>query len=68
VGVSDKAFKRLWEIDQVIRQTIASTSTAKMGEDGTLLTIKFVSGFEKFNTRPYHNYETCTKPGATVIA
>jgi hypothetical protein len=25
---------------------------------GTVLTIEFVSGFEMFNTRPYHNYET----------
>ncbi len=26
--------------------------------DGTLLTIEAISGFEKFNTRPYHCYET----------
>jgi hypothetical protein len=26
--------------------------------DGTVMRIEFVSGFEKFNDRPYHNYET----------
>jgi hypothetical protein len=26
--------------------------------DGTLLTIEAISGFEKFNNRPYHCYET----------
>lgn len=26
--------------------------------DGTVMVIEFISGFELFNTRPYHNYET----------
>ena len=26
--------------------------------DGTFLKLEYVYGFEKFNTRPYHNYET----------
>lgn len=63
--MSDKAFKRLWEADKVIRETISATVNSPkdkpwsvLGEDGTLLTIRFISGFEKFNTRPYHNYET----------
>ena len=25
---------------------------------GTVMVIEFISGFELFNTRPYHNYET----------
>ncbi len=25
--------------------------------EGTRCTIEIISGFEKFNTRPYHNYE-----------
>lgn len=55
--MSDKAFSKLTPTDQIIRQTISATRESVMGEDGTLLTISFVSGFEKFNTRPYHNYE-----------
>ena len=56
--MSDKPFKNLNELDQVIRTTVSTTSEAKIGEEGTLLTIAFISGFEKFNTRPFHNYET----------
>jgi hypothetical protein len=26
--------------------------------EGTVMCIEFISGFELFNTRPYHNYET----------
>lgn len=26
--------------------------------DGTFLKLEYIYGFEKFNTRPYHNYET----------
>lgn len=51
--MSDKPASKLNELDLLIRRTI------KAGMDeGTLLTIEFVAGFEKFNTRPYHNYET----------
>lgn len=51
--MSNKPFKDLNELDRLIR------STMKVGmEEGTLMTIEFISGFEKFNTRPYHNYET----------
>lgn len=40
-------------LDQLIRRTL------KLGmDDGTFLRIEFVYGFEKFNTRAYHNYET----------
>lgn len=56
--MSDKAASKLNPIDSQVRLVIARTSMAKMGEDGTPLTIAFVSGFERFNTRPYHNYET----------
>lgn len=40
-------------LEQLIRRTTRCGMT-----DGTVLTIEFISGFEKFNTRPYHNYET----------
>ncbi len=37
--------------------TIRKAASCGM-EDGTVMTIEFISGFELFNTRPYHNYET----------
>ena len=41
------------ELDTLIRRTL------RLGmDDGTFLKIEFIYGFEKFNTRPYHNYET----------
>ncbi len=51
--MSDKRWDQLNELDILIRRT------AKCGMDvGTIATIEFISGFELFNTRPYHNYET----------
>ena len=52
--MSDKAFDKLNPLDQLIRRNL-SPGPAR---SGVLLTITFVSGFELFNTRPYHNYET----------
>lgn len=51
--MSDKPFDRLWEFEQRVRRAIPTGM-----DDGVMLTIEYVSGFEKFNTRPYHNYET----------
>jgi hypothetical protein len=51
--MSDKPRDRLNELDLLIRDTIRPGMA-----EGTLLIISFVSGFERFNTRPYHNYET----------
>lgn len=51
--MSDKPFKDLNPLDQIIRRT-----TRCGMEDGVVMTIEFLSGFELFNTRPYHNYET----------
>lgn len=51
--MSDKPWKSLNELDRVIQRA------ARCGMDvGTIVTIEFISGFELFNTRPYHNYET----------
>jgi hypothetical protein len=52
--MSDKPFDKLNIIDQQIRRTL------RLGDqpNGTYLTIEFIHGFELFNTRPYHNYET----------
>lgn len=51
--MSNKAWGKINPLDQLIRQTL------KLGMDqGTFLKIEFIYGFEKFNTRPYHNYET----------
>ncbi len=51
--MSDKPFDRLNPLDKRIRRA------AHCGMDmGVIATIEFFSGFELFNTRPYHNYET----------
>lgn len=51
--MSNKAWDKINPLDQLIRRTL------NLGmSDGTFLTIDFIWGFEKFNTRPYHNYET----------
>jgi hypothetical protein len=51
--MSDKAFGKLNEIDQAIRRELPTGMN-----NGVHLTIEFFSGFEIFNTRRYHNYET----------
>ena len=51
--MSNKAWNKLNELDRAIR----SAYTTGMN-DGVHVTIEFFSGFELFNTRPYHNYET----------
>ena len=51
--MSDKAWDKLNPLDILIRQTARCGMT-----DGTVMKIEFISGFEKFNTRPYHNYES----------
>jgi hypothetical protein len=49
----NKPWQQLNPIDQKIRQTL------RLGmSNGTFLKIEFVWGFELFNTRAYHNYET----------
>ena len=51
--MSDKAASLLYETDRRVRRMM------KVGMSvGTILSIDFISGFELFNTRPYHNYET----------
>ena len=51
--MSNKVTSKLNPLDLLIRRTARCGMT-----DGTVMTINFVSGFESFNTRPYHNYET----------
>ena len=51
--MSDKDFKKLNPLDQMLRSVYTSGMI-----DGTRLVIRMVTGFEIFNTRPYHNYET----------
>lgn len=51
--MSDKPYDRINPLDRMIRDTARCGMT-----DGTVMVIEFVSGFEMFNTRPYHNYES----------
>jgi len=52
--VSDKPFDKLNPLDQIIRRT----APTGMCDTHTEVTIEYIQGFELFNTRPYHNYET----------
>lgn len=51
--MSNKPWDKIDPLDKLIR-----TTTNCGMEDGVVMKIEFISGFEKFNTRPYHNYET----------
>ena len=51
--MSNKKSSELNDIDRKIRQALSIGM-----EDGTKLKIEFKVGFELFNTRRYHNYET----------
>lgn len=51
--MSNKPWAQIDELDRLIRTTARCGMT-----DGVVVTIEFISGFELFNTRPYHNYET----------
>jgi len=51
--MSNKRYEQLNDIDRRIRQAFPEGMI-----DGTRVTIEFICGFELFNTRPYHNYET----------
>lgn len=49
----DKPFEQLCEVDQLVRRA------KPVGmDDGVHVTFEFFTGFELFNTRPHHNYET----------
>ena len=51
--MSNKPYTKINPLDRLIRATARCGMT-----DGVVVTIEFISGFELFNTRPYHNYET----------
>lgn len=50
----NKEWKALNELDRIVR------SACPLGPEteGLAVTIEYRTGFELFNTRPYHNYET----------
>lgn len=49
----DKPFAQLGEIDRDLRRALPPSERT-----GVQVTIEKLCGFELFNTRPYHNYET----------
>ena len=53
--MSNKSFEKLWKIEQRIRCLFP---TRMWANNETIVSIRFFGGFELFNTRPYHNYET----------
>ena len=52
--MSNKNWNKINHLDQLIRKTLSYLGMS----DGSFLKIEYVYGFEKFNTRAYHNYET----------
>jgi len=56
--MSDKPFNQLCEPDQLLRRAIPEGPNQI---HGVVCTIEVLHGFELFNTRPYHNYETWSK-------
>lgn len=53
--MSNKSFDKLNDLDRRLRRCFG----LEMWSNGeTLCTIRLFGGFEIFNTRPYHNYET----------
>ena len=53
--MSDKSRERLNEIDRALREV---HPVVGFSPTHTQVTIEKINGFELFNTRPYHNYET----------
>jgi hypothetical protein len=51
--MTNKEWDKVDPLDKAIRRALPSGN-----EDGIHLIIEYFSGFELFNTRPYHNYET----------
>lgn len=51
--MSDKSRDKINSLDMAVRRAARCGMTT-----GTVMVIEFISGFELFNTRPYHNYET----------
>ena len=52
--MSDKKWSMLNPLDRELRQACVDGPKT----EGVQVTIEKVCGFELFNTRPYHNYET----------
>jgi hypothetical protein len=48
----NKDWEELMEVDRIMR----GLKPVDMS-DGVKLTVQLINGFEKFNTKPYHNYE-----------
>jgi hypothetical protein len=53
--MSNKDFDRLSDIDKRIRRMFPNQM---WDNDEVICTIQLFGGFELFNTRPYHNYES----------
>lgn len=51
--MSRKPWSDLSEVDRIIRKVKPPGM-----DDGVHVTIEYFTGFELFNTSPYHNYET----------
>lgn len=52
--MSNKKWDKVDPLDKLIRLAAGCGNEP----DGTVVTIEFIHGFELFNTRPYHNYDT----------
>lgn len=55
--MSDKPRAKLNELDRMLRD-VTPISCKEGCIPTTKITIELITGFELFNTRPYHNYES----------
>jgi hypothetical protein len=53
--MSNKSWEKLSDIDRRLQRLFP---TIMWDNNETICTIRLFGGFELFNTRPYHNYET----------
>jgi len=51
--MSDKPHNQLWPAEQMVNRVYPATM-----KDTLQITLERFTGFELFNTSPYHNYET----------
>lgn len=55
--MSNKPLEQMNEVDRTLRK-LFPVGQYGFKPNGVSVTIELIHGFELFNTRPYHNYET----------
>jgi len=72
--MSNKPYDKILDADRMLRSLFPAGPDITNSHQTIMATIEVIGGFELFNTRPYHNYETwgqgyrITAKGITVVA